>query len=65
MSPNAIWPFMENSYPNSNHEPMRGGVLQSHGGRRGGVNRGRGDNQISGAANILVGRQLGGGIPEY
>ena len=44
-----------------NREPMREGVLQPHGGIRGGVYRGGGDFQIRGKDVGPVRRQLAGG----
>ena len=46
-------------------DPMRGSNFQSHGGRQGGVHRGRQDVQVSGAAAGLVRQQLDRGPPEY
>ena len=46
-------------------EPICGGVIKSHGGKRGGVHRSREDIQVSGAAARPVGRQLARGSPEY
>ena len=50
---------------NRNHKPMRGGVLQYHGGRRGGVHRGTGYIQVSGEEAILSILRLANGPPEY
>ena len=47
------------------HKTMRGGDLQYHGEKRGRVNKGRGDIQVSGAAARPVERKIAVGPLKY